>query len=105
MSWATCLGIDSDRKLDYNDAMAIIKRHPHDVRDHASLKHDAIGRVQFAWDGDDFVIVVFTPKNESMPLWASKNYNLFSNQLVTIGKTAARAIWDDLVSQHWEDVE
>ena len=83
--------------------MAIVKTISNDVRSRASLRHHAIGTVEFAWD-DGWVVVCFTPLNPSMPMWAPKKYTLFANQPLTVLKDTARQIWDDLVNHHWEAV-
>jgi hypothetical protein len=83
--------------------MANVKSISNDVRSRASLRHPAIGTVEFAWD-DGCVVVCFHPINQSMPLWAANKYTLFANQPVTLMKDTARGIWDDLIFNLWEDV-
>jgi hypothetical protein len=83
--------------------MANVKTISNDVRSRASLRHHAIGTVEFAWD-DGCVVVCFHPINQSMPLWAANKYTLFANQPVTMMKDRARGIWDDLIFNLWEDV-
>ena len=83
--------------------MAIVKKISNDVRSRASLRHPAIGTVEFAWD-DGCVVVDFKPINQSMPLWAANKYTLFANRPVTVTKDVARGIWDDLIFNLWQDV-
>ena len=98
-----CLRIDFFGNLEYTQSMAIVKKISNDVRSRASLRHPAIGTVEFGWD-DEWVVVCFYPINQSMPLWSANKYTLFANRPMTVVKDGARLIWDDLIFNLWQDV-
>ncbi len=84
--------------------MSIVKTISNDIRPRSSLRHPAIGTVEFAWD-NEWAVVCFNPINQSMPLWEANKYTLFANRPMTVLKDDAREIWDDLVFNLWMDVE